>query len=274
MGLLRRLAVHGVPDHDIAAHHDRRAGPEDLRDQPRRGCGAPDRSAAALLHADVQPVHPSPERRVERDPAGDRHPQDRRVRRGRVARGAQGADRPVADRRQARHRRGEHAHRRLPPARAAGAPGDDAGPGGRDRRPLRARRDRAAALRLLRPHPPGRHRGREPRPREGHRARQRARPAAAHGGPGRADRRHRARGADRPGDQAARRPARRPPASAQLAGRGRSTSTAAPPGSSRSRTSSRRSSARSPTRPTRSAAPCAGWPTATGSCAATSRSPT
>ena len=38
----------------------------------------------------------------------------------------------------------------------------------------------------LRPHPAGGHRGREPRPREGHRARQRARPAAADRGPGRA----------------------------------------------------------------------------------------
>ena len=36
------------------------------------------------------------------DPAADRDPQDRRVRRGRLARGAQGPDRAVAHRRQAR----------------------------------------------------------------------------------------------------------------------------------------------------------------------------
>ena len=53
-----------------------------------------------------------------------------------------------------------------------------------------------------------------------------------------------------------------------------STSTAASPASSPSRTSSRRSSARSTTRPTRRAARSGAWPTATGSCAATSRSPT
>ena len=31
------LARPRLPDHDLAAHHDRRAGAEDLRDQPRRG---------------------------------------------------------------------------------------------------------------------------------------------------------------------------------------------------------------------------------------------
>jgi CBS domain containing-hemolysin-like protein len=46
------------------------------------------------------------------------------------------------------------------------------------------------------------------------------------------------------------------------------------PGSSRSRTSSRRSSARSPTRRTRPSRASGGSPTATGGCAATSRSPT
>ena len=42
-----------------------------------------------------------------------------------------------ARRRQARPRRGGHAVRRLPPARAGGAPGDDADPGGGHRRRLR-----------------------------------------------------------------------------------------------------------------------------------------
>ena len=67
-----------------------------------------------------------------------------------------------------------NADRRLPPARAAGAPGDDARAGGGHGRHQRGRRDRAAALRLARPHAPGRHRGREPRPRQGHRALQRS----------------------------------------------------------------------------------------------------
>ena len=151
----------------------------------------------------LQPVHPPAQRRLQRHPAADRHLQDRRVRRGRLARGAQGPDRPVADRRQARPGRGRDAHGRLPPARAAGAPGHDAGAGGRDRRRLRERRDRAAALRELRPHAARGHRGREPRPREGHRARQRARPAAALRGPRGLVRGARARGADR-----ARRPSR------------------------------------------------------------------
>ena len=52
------------------------------------------------------------------------------------------------------------------------------------------------------------------------------------------------------------------------------TSTAAPPASCRSRTSSRRSSARSPTRPIRRWPASASWRTATGGCAATCRSPT
>ena len=64
------------------------------------------------------------------------------------ARGAQAADRPVHHRRPARRRRGEHAHRRLPPPRAGGPSGDDADPGGRHGRRLRDRRGGAAALRL------------------------------------------------------------------------------------------------------------------------------
>ena len=141
------LARPRLPDHDLAAHHDRRAGAEDLRDQPRRDGGAPDRAAAAPVRAGLQPVHPRAQRDLERDPACGRHPQDRRVRRGRLARGAQGADRAVDDRRQARRRRGADADRRLPPARAAGAAGDDAGAGGGHRRSVRERRDRAPALR-------------------------------------------------------------------------------------------------------------------------------
>ena len=63
------------------------------------------------------------------------------------------------------------------------------------------------------------------------------------------------RGADRPRDEAARRPARRAPAPAQLDRRSSPTSTGARSGSSPSRTSSRRSSARSRTRPTRAPSP-------------------
>ena len=117
-----------VPDHDVAAHHDRRAGPEDLRDQPRRARGALDRAGRCTTsrRSSARSSTSSTARRTAILRAA-RHPQDQRVRRGRLAGGAEGADRAVADRRQARPRRGEHAHRRLPPARAAGAPGHDAG---------------------------------------------------------------------------------------------------------------------------------------------------
>ena len=108
--------------------------------------------------------------------------------------------------------RGRDADRRLPPARAAGAPGDDARAGRDHGRHVRGRRDRAAPLRVVRPHAAGGHRGREPRPRQGHRALQPARAAAARRGPERDARRARARGADRARDQAARRPAGRPAA--------------------------------------------------------------
>ena len=125
-------------------------------------------------------------------------------------------------------------------------------------------------LHLLRPHAPGRHRGREPGPRQGHRPRQLAGPEADGLGARRVDRAAGARRADRPRDQAARRPARRAAAPAHLDGRRRRRVRAASPASSRSRTSSRRSWGRSTTRPTRPAARCASSPTATGSCAATS----
>ena len=74
--------------------------------------------------------------------------------------GPQAADRPQRARRQARPGRGGDALGRLPPARAGGAPGDDADPGGGDRRRLGDRRDGAAPLRRLRPHAPGGDRGR------------------------------------------------------------------------------------------------------------------
>ena len=94
------------------------------------------------------------------------------------------------------------------------------------------------------------------------------------GGPRRADRAAGARGADHARDQAARRPADRPPAAAGLAGRDRRRVRPHGRTSSRSRTSSRRSWARSSTRPTRCCRRCASSSTATGSCAATYRSTT
>ena len=93
------------------------------------------------------------------------------------------------------------------------------------------RRDRAAALRRLRPHAAGRHRGRQHRPHQRHRARELARAAADERGPGRVGRGEREGCPDRPRDQAARRPAW--PTSSASARRSPwwSTSTAAPPGS-------------------------------------------
>ena len=46
----------------VAAHHDRRAGPEDLRDQQGRAGRALHRPPAADLHAHLQPVHPPAQR--------------------------------------------------------------------------------------------------------------------------------------------------------------------------------------------------------------------
>ncbi len=126
--------------------------------------------------------------------------------------------RRVTLRRQPRCRRGEHAHRGVSPARAGGPPGDDADSGGGDRRSVGDRPGCAAPLRVDRPLAPGRDRGREPGPGQGDRPRQPA---------GQADdgrwlrgtlRQAGARGADRPRDQAARRPARRPAARADRAG--------------------------------------------------------
>ena len=105
-------------------------------------------------------------------------------------RGPEADHRPLADRRHARPRRGGDARRRLPPARAGGARGDDADPRGGHRRRLRDGGDGAAALRHLRPHAAGRDRGREPRPGQGDRPQQQPRPPLHE---------RRARGADRAG---------------------------------------------------------------------------
>ena len=58
----------------------------------------------------------------------------------------------------------DDARRGFPPARAAGATGDDADPGARDRELRRHGGGRAAALHHLRPHAAARDRGRQPRP--------------------------------------------------------------------------------------------------------------
>ena len=135
-------------DHD-GADHGRRDGPEALRDPAPRGGGPPDRAAAAVLPGRVQPVHRRAERLVTRDAAhaGDR---SRRRARRRHARRDQADHRRVADRRPARCRRGQHAHRRVPSARAGGAPGDDADPGRGHRRPA-GKRDAGAASAASRP---------------------------------------------------------------------------------------------------------------------------
>ena len=144
----RDLGDHRLPADHHRADDRRRDGAEAVRDPARRGAGAPDRAAAAVLPPAVPPVHrrcstPSSNwilRMLGTDP--DAEPE------GGTPGRAQADHRRVADRRPARRRRGEHAHRRLPPARAGGAPGDDADPGGRHRRRLRDGRGRAAALRL------------------------------------------------------------------------------------------------------------------------------
>ena len=99
----------------------------------------------------------------------------RRVRRGEQLGGPQAADRAERARRQDRPGRGQDALGRLPPPRAAGAPGDDADPGGGHRRRLRERGDGASAHGGLRPHQAGRDRGGQHRPDPRHRARELAR---------------------------------------------------------------------------------------------------
>ena len=232
------------------------------------------RAPAADLHEDLLAVHRRAERDLERDPAGARRADRGPARRGRDAGGAARADPGVADRRQARRGRGRDADRRLPPARAAGAPGHDARAGRGHGGHQRGRRDRAAALRVVRPHAARRDRGREPRPRQGHRALQPARAAAAGRRAAGDARRARARGADRPGDQTAGRPAGRPPASAFVAGR--RDRRVRPHRRDRDRRGHHRGGRRRDRRRDRSrrAARSDGWPTATGSCAAMSRSPT
>ena len=93
-----------------------------------------------------RPFISAAQRGLQRDPADARRAHLRPARRGRDARGAAGADPGVGHRRQAGRGRGGDAHGRLPPARAAGAPGHDAGAGGdHGRRRPRTSRPRCAA---------------------------------------------------------------------------------------------------------------------------------
>ena len=130
------------------------------------------------------------------------------------------------------------------------------------------------ALRLDRPLPPGRDRGREPGPRQGDRPRQPAGQEDAQRRDGRRTSTALVRAAPivpetKPLDDLLADLQRERTELAIVDRRVRPDGRA----SSRSRTSSRRSSARSPTRPIRPAGRCAGWPTATGSSAGTSRWP-
>ena len=147
----RDLVRARLPDHDRAAHHARRAGAEDLLDRARRrrSRGAWPRPLQFFYVvfrpgvAALNSVSNGILRAARRQPAG-------RARGGVERRGPQAADRPERARRRARPGRGRDALGRLPPARAAGAPGDDADPGGGHRGHVGGRRDGAAPLRRRR----------------------------------------------------------------------------------------------------------------------------
>ncbi|CAA9494020.1 MAG: Hemolysins and related proteins containing CBS domains, partial [uncultured Solirubrobacteraceae bacterium] len=205
-------------DRHRGAHHDRRAGPEDLLDREGRADGHARRRAAARLHRRDAPVHLRAQRglqhaaarradRPRRGDGGGRHP-----------RGAARPHRPGPRGRPARPGRVRDARGRLPPPRAGGAQHHDADPRRGHRGHERGRGDRAAPLHLLGPHPAARHGGQLPGPRARHRPQQLPR-AGAHDGRARGVHRAARQGrADRPGDQAARRPARRAAALAHLHG--------------------------------------------------------
>ena len=236
---------------DVAPHHGRRAGAEDAGDHPGGAaaarCSARPVNCSASLSAPFTVALTKVANAIVRlfgvEPGDTRGAAHRR--------GRQGDHPPVGDRRLARPGRGGDARRRLPPARAGGARGDDADPGRGHGQRRRDGRGGAAALRLLGPHAADRDRGRQPGPGARRRPQQQPRPPLHERRPRHLDRAGDPRGADLPRDEAARRPARRAPAPAQLDRAWSRTSTAAPWGSSPSRTSSRRSWGRSRTRPTR-----------------------
>ena len=142
----------------LAAHHARRAGPEDLRDRQGRGGRAADRAAAHLVQRarcarSSRALNRGLELASCARSASTRTPSSRRAA---APRSCAILIAQARTRRPARPGRGRDAPGRLPPPRAGGAAGHDADPGRGDGRPLRGRRDRAAPLRLLRPHAPGR----------------------------------------------------------------------------------------------------------------------
>ena len=168
--------VHLLPvDHRVPEHR-RRDRPEALHDPARRAVACWTARPLHLCRVLFSPFIVVLERRLQPVGAADRHRSRCRAR-GRHPGRDQADHRRLAQRRQPRRRRGEHADRRLPPARAGGAAGDDADPGGRHRRSVGDRPGRAAPLRRHRALAAGRHRGREPGPRQGDRPRQPARQA-------------------------------------------------------------------------------------------------
>ena len=161
----------------LAAHHPRRAGAEDARDHPRRARAAPLSRPLHWFDALSAPFTLGAQSSLERDrPPVRRRPEDLDEKhtpptdlKEIIQTSAKGGDLDAE--------RGRDARRRLPPPRAGGARGDDADPGGGHRQRRRDGRGRAAALRLLRPHPPRRDRGRQPRPGPRDRPQQLPRPA-------------------------------------------------------------------------------------------------
>ncbi|CAA9511581.1 MAG: Magnesium and cobalt efflux protein CorC, partial [uncultured Solirubrobacteraceae bacterium] len=123
----RHLDRHRVRHRHRGAHHDRRAGPEDLGHRQGRARRAAGRPPAHLVRPDHAAVHPRPELGVEQaaeDLLQDRCRRDG-LRGGLVAEGAARAHRAGPRRRPARPGRGRDALGRLPPARAGGPQRDD-----------------------------------------------------------------------------------------------------------------------------------------------------
>ena len=127
LGLDDGLGDARVPDHDVDPHHARRAGPEDLRDPEGRAasragsrgrCWSSRRSSARssrLLNAASNAILRLLGVRTSGQLDEGETPEELRVL---IQESLTGGKLDAG--------RGGDAHRRLPPARAAGAPGDDA----------------------------------------------------------------------------------------------------------------------------------------------------
>ena len=143
----RRLLRARLPDHHVAAHHHRRADPEDLLDREGRLGGAAHRAAAVALHQAL-PARSSPRSTACRTA---RCARSASTRGGEFEEGGSPDELKsiIAQSMIGGHLdpgRGGDALRRLPPARAAGAPGHDAGARARHgRRRPRTSRPRCAA---------------------------------------------------------------------------------------------------------------------------------